>query len=59
VHGNPETVERLLEELEELGYLDLEGSDGLDGGRRVWLTVEGYDLVYVTESALLAASSRN
>jgi DNA-binding transcriptional ArsR family regulator len=48
------TVERLLEALEELGYVEPPGDDGPE--QRVWLTVEGYDLVNVTESALLAVS---
>ena len=53
IHGDSVTVERLLEELDELGYLELEGGeDTVD--RRAWLTVEGYDLVNVTEDALLA-----
>ena len=41
-------VERLLGELEELGYVEL---DGLDSP--VVLTVEGYDLLNETESVLL------
>jgi len=48
------TVERLLAELEELGYVDLDGYDGPD--QSVCLTIEGYDLVNVTESVLLAAA---
>jgi hypothetical protein len=53
-HSDRVTVGRLLAELEERGYVELEGYDGPQ--RRVWLTVEGYDLVNVTESALLAAA---
>ncbi len=45
------TVQRLLEELEELGYVELDGHD--DADQAVSLTVEGYDLVNVTEAALL------
>jgi DNA-binding MarR family transcriptional regulator len=74
-HSDPATVERLLEELEELGYLDLEepgdgleepgdaleerhgGHDGARRARRVWLTASGFDLVNVTENALLASLS--
>jgi len=48
------TVGRLMAELEELGYVDLEGFDGPD--QSVCLTIEGYDLVNVTESVLLAAA---
>ncbi len=46
-----DTVQRLLEELEERGYVELDGHDGPD--QAVSLTVEGYDLVNVTEAALL------
>jgi DNA-binding transcriptional ArsR family regulator len=42
------TVARLLAELQELGYIDLEGPD-----QDVSLTLEGYDLLDATESALL------
>lgn len=45
------TTERLLAELEDLGYVDLEGYDGPD--QSVSLTVEGYDLVNTTEAVLL------
>jgi len=45
------TVEHRLAELHELGYLDLE--DGRAGERRVALTIEGYDLLDVTEGVLL------
>ncbi len=57
IHADPATVERLLGELEDLGYLDLDGRDGFDGPR-VSLTFEGYELVNVTEEVLLAASPR-
>jgi hypothetical protein len=57
IHSDPGSVERLLEELGELGYLDLgEGGEALDE-RRVWLTVEGFDLLHDAESVLFAASS--
>jgi hypothetical protein len=44
------TVARLLAELHELGYLDL---DGPGAERAVALTLEGYDLLDATESVLL------
>ena len=53
--SDPGTVEWLLEELQELGYLDLE-ERAPRGGQRAWLTDEGYDLVNVTEDALLSAA---
>jgi hypothetical protein len=45
--------ERLLQKLEDLGYLDLEERDGFNG-RRAWLTFEEYELVHETEAALLS-----
>jgi DNA-binding transcriptional ArsR family regulator len=57
IHADPARVEHLLEKLEDLGYLDLTEHDGFDG-RRAWLTFEGYDLLHVTEAALLAAASQ-
>jgi len=53
--SDPITVERLLAELQELGYLDLEERSPL-AARRAWLTDDGYDLVNVTEEALVAAA---
>jgi hypothetical protein len=50
--SDPAGVERLLAELEDLGYV--EGYDGPE--QRVCLTIEGYDLVNVTESVLLEAA---
>jgi hypothetical protein len=50
----PGRVEGLLDELEELGYIELEGDAG--AGQRVSLTIEGYDLVDATEAALLDAA---
>ena len=41
-------IEPLLAELEELGYLERDGGDG-----RLWLTIEGYDLLNEAESVLL------
>jgi hypothetical protein len=48
-------MERLLEDLQELRYLDLEEREPREG-RRVWLTAEGYDLVNVTEQTLLTTA---
>jgi hypothetical protein len=48
------TVARLLSELHDLGYLDLEGPPGAD--QEVALTLEGYDLLDATESVLLEAA---
>jgi DNA-binding MarR family transcriptional regulator len=48
------TVERLLEQLEDLEYVELENRDGFDGVR-AWLTFKGYELVDATEAALLTA----
>jgi hypothetical protein len=49
-------VERLLDELEEHEYVELELHD--DGGQvRALLTLRGYGLVGATEDALLSASS--
>jgi hypothetical protein len=60
-HSDPATVEHLLEELQELGYLDLEegepGHAEAPRVRKAWLTASGYDLVTVTESALLTSLS--
>ena len=45
-------MSRRLDELAELGYLETD--DQLDGEeRRVWLTVEGFDLAKITEEVLL------
>jgi hypothetical protein len=57
VHRDRDAVERLLEDLAELGYVDLAEEKGSDEPR-AWLTAEGADLVNVTEGTLLAASSR-
>jgi DNA-binding MarR family transcriptional regulator len=46
------SVSRRLDELAELGYLETD--DQADGQeRRVWLTVEGFDLANITEEVLL------
>jgi DNA-binding MarR family transcriptional regulator len=44
-------VEPLLDEVEELGYLERDGGDGT-----LWLTIEGYDLMNDAESVLLEHS---
>jgi DNA-binding transcriptional ArsR family regulator len=54
IHVDRLTVERLLEELQELGYVDFDEQSEL-AERRAWLTVAGYDLVNMTERELLAA----
>jgi DNA-binding IclR family transcriptional regulator len=54
VHSDPASVERLLEQLEDLEYLDLEHGEGFDNPS-VSLTFKGYELVDATETALLAA----
>jgi len=51
--ADPVTVERLLDDLRELGYLELE--EQTSDEPRAWLTADGYDLVHVTEDALLAS----
>ena len=52
--SEPAAVERLLEELEELDYLEIEQREGF-AEQRVWLTFRGYELVDSTEVALLDA----
>jgi IclR helix-turn-helix domain len=47
-------VERLLAELHELGYAELDGPPGPE--QEVSLTLEGYDLLDVAESVLLEAA---
>jgi IclR helix-turn-helix domain len=46
------TVERLLGELEELGYLELAAAE-TGGQRRAWLTIDGYAVQYDAEAAIL------
>jgi DNA-binding transcriptional ArsR family regulator len=48
---DPATVERLLAELHELGYVDLDDETG--PGQEASLTLEGFDLLDVAESVLL------
>jgi DNA-binding transcriptional ArsR family regulator len=54
--ADPQAVGRALAELAELGYLDVEDRAGFDG-RRAWLTFSGFELVEVTEAALLDAAT--
>jgi hypothetical protein len=56
VHSDTAVVERLLDDLTELGYIELE-ADNASGAPRAWLTPEGADLANLTEDALLAAVS--
>jgi hypothetical protein len=55
IHRDPVAVEKLLEELQELGYLDLEEGDDLSG-RRASLTVDGHDLLGLAEDELLSVA---
>ena len=48
-------MERLLDELADLGYVEFDGKGAL-ADRRAWLTIQGYDLVKATEDELLGAS---
>ena len=48
-------MQRLLEQLEELDYLELERRDRT-AESRVWLTLKGYDLLVIAEGALLGGS---
>jgi len=45
---DPPRTALLIDELEELGYLERDGGDG-----SLWLTIEGYDLLNDAESVLL------
>ena len=53
------SVSRALAQLERLGYVELDGLESTDDAapqeHRVWLTVDGYDLLLVAETALLGA----
>jgi len=48
---DPSEVQRLLEQLEQNDYLELERRDG-SGEPRAWLTLRGYDLLVLAESSL-------
>ena len=56
IHREPAAIEQLLEDLEELGYLDLEPAED-PKARRVWLTLQGHALVALTEDELLAQAN--
>ncbi len=53
-HCETSAIAPLLSELEDFGYLELDGEDG--PAQRVFLTIEGHDLVNITEETLLAAA---
>jgi hypothetical protein len=53
-HSDTATVQRLLDDLIELGYVELDDENGPDAPR-AWLTAAGADLANLTEDALLAA----
>jgi len=55
INRDPASVERLLDELADLGYVEFDGKGAL-ADRRAWLTIQGYDLVKATEDELLGAS---
>jgi hypothetical protein len=57
IHSDARAVARLLEDLANLGYVELETPQALDH-TRAWLTAEGYDLVNITEDVLLAGLPR-
>jgi hypothetical protein len=57
IHGDRSAVQRLLEDLAELGYIDLDDEKGVDEPR-AWLTATGVDLVAMTEDTLLATSAQ-
>jgi hypothetical protein len=53
--ADPAVVERLLVELEDLEYLDLNSGENSED-HRAWLAFKGFELVDATEIALLAAA---
>ncbi len=53
-HADVAIMQRQLETLEDLGYLELQHRKG--DPPRAWLTIKGVDLVYETEAAILAAT---
>lgn len=55
IDREPQDVERMLEDLAELGYVELDTGDGKHE-TRAWLTTSGCDLVNITEDTLLAAT---
>jgi hypothetical protein len=54
IHSNAPAVARQLENLADLGYVELEGREGPDESRAL-LTAEGYDLLIITEEVLLSS----
>jgi len=58
-HLDVANVHRSLQQLEHLGYVELDGLESTDNAEtqehRIWLTVDGYDLLLVAETALLGA----
>jgi hypothetical protein len=53
-HCDTPTITRLLTELEDFGYLELDGDQG--PAQKILLTIEGHDLVNLTEQTLLTAA---
>ncbi len=53
-HSDPSTTTALLTELEDSGYLELHGDPGPT--QTILLTIEGHDLVNLTEQTILAAA---
>ncbi|HEY2767275.1 MAG TPA: hypothetical protein VGI76_03415 [Solirubrobacteraceae bacterium] len=53
-HCDTPTITQLLTELEDSGYLELDGDPGPT--QKILLTIEGHDLVNLTERTLLAAA---
>jgi hypothetical protein len=58
IHRDRSAVRRLLEDLAELGYVDLSDENDVDEPR-AWLTPDGVDLVAMTEDTLLASLARD
>jgi len=55
IQRDPVTVDGLLDELADMGYVEFDSQRDL-ADRRVWLTIQGYDLVKAAEDELLRAS---
>jgi hypothetical protein len=56
IDADPTSVSDRLEELADLGYLELDGGPDVDEPCG-WLTLEGINLLNLTEEALLSASN--
>jgi MarR family len=54
LHSSASAVARQLEDLADLGYVELQVRDGADD-LRASLTAEGYDLLIITEEVLVSA----